>query len=232
MDIAYMGILLLTFFLMIYLGWRAVPMLVVALVPNQIRARFLDTAEVGRIIAAAPSVQAKLADLHALDFRVLGILAERIWWRRPVLEVVMTSAEKSTFAAIVLTPSGKAAGVYFYTPIAGGGLVFTRSRSMLPEMETENTSVKNVPGAAVDRLWTSHQRRLQALRERGQRPLSVADQAARLAAVQAYYTSAYARRTRRLFLRSTPVVNFLLVTGLLLAIIAIYFWRVATASQP
>jgi hypothetical protein len=232
MDIAYAGILLLTIFLVIYLGWRAIPMLAVTLAPSQIRAWFLDTAESDRIIAAAPSVRAKLADLQTLDFGVLGILAERVLWRRPVLEVVATSAEKSTFAAIVLTPNGKAAGVYFYNPLAGGGLVFTRSRSSLPEMETDNTSAKNVPGAAVDKLWTSHRRRLQALRERGQRPLSVADQAARLAAVQAYYTSAYARRARGLFLRSAPVVNFLLVVGLLLAIIAIYIWRVPAASQP
>ncbi len=232
MDIAYVGIMLLTIFLVIYLGWRAMPMLVVVVAPGQIRTRFLDPAESDRIIAAAPSVQAKMADLQALNFGVLGILAERIWWRSPVLEVATTSVEKSTFAAIVLTPTGKAAGVYFYTPMVGGGLVLTRSRSSLPEVETDDTSVKNVAGAAVDQLWASHQRRLRALRERGQRPLSVADRAARLAAAQAYYTSAYARRVRRLFLRSTSVVNFLLVAGLLLAIIAIYIWRVSAASQP
>jgi len=93
-------------------------------------------------------------------------------------------------------------------------------------VEAGNTSVKNVPGAGVDKLWASHRRRLQALRERGQRPLPVADQAARLAAVRAYYASDYAVKVRRQFLRSGPVINFLLVVGLLLAIIAIYIWRV------
>jgi hypothetical protein len=226
MDIAYAGILLLTAFLVIYTGWRAVPMLIFALVPGHIQGRFLTTAECDRIIAASPNVRSKLADLQALGFDTLGILAEKVWWRRrPSLEVVATSVPKSTFAAIVLTPAGKAAGVYFYTPLAGGGLVFTRSRSPLPEMENDNTSVKDVPGASVDKLWASHRRRLQALRERGQRPLPVGDQAARLAAAEAYYASAYARSARRIFLRAAPVINFLAVSGLLVAIIAIFIWR-------
>jgi hypothetical protein len=226
MDIAYAGILLLTAFLVIYTGWRAVPLLISALVPGHIRGWFLETAESDHIIATAPSVQAKLADLKALGFDTLGILAEKAWWRRPSLEVVATSVQKSAFGAIVLTPAGKAAGVYFYTPLVGGGLVFTRSRSPLPEQENDNTSVKDVPGASVDKLWASHRRRLQALREQGQRPLPVADQAARLAAAQAYYASAYARKSRRVFLRSAPVVNFLVVVSLLVAIIGIYIWRV------
>ena len=225
MDFVYVAILALTIFLVLYLGWRAVPMLVIALAPRQIRAQFLDAADSDQIIAAAPSIQAKLADLQALEFNVLGILAERAWWRRPLLEVAAASAEKSTFAAIVLTPSRKAAGVYFLTPLAGGGLVFTRSRSPLPQVETDNTSVKDVPGASVDKLWASHRRRLQALRERGRRPLPVGDQATRLAAVQAYYASDYARRARGLFLRSAPVINFLLTVVLLVSIVVIYIFR-------
>jgi hypothetical protein len=226
MDIAYAGIFLLTAFLVVYLGWRAIPLLIFALVPGHIRGWFLEEAETDRLIAAAPSVQSKLADLQALGFSRLGILAEKAWWRPPSREVVATSVQKSTFAAIVLTSTGKAAGVYFYTPLAEGGMVFTRSRSPLPEMENDNTSVKDVPGASVDKLWATHRRSLQALRERGQRPLSVDDQAARLAAAQAYYVSAYARRARRVFLRSAPVINFLAVLGLLVAILAIFVWRV------
>ena len=230
MDIAYLGILLLTFFLVIYLGWRALPALVVALAPSQIRARFLDATESDQILASAPSVQAKLTDLRAQGFVVLGILVEQALWQRPVHEVATMSVEKSAFGSIVFSPARQAVGVYFYTPLAGGGLVFTRSRSALPELENDSASVKNLPGASVDKLWASHRQRLQALRERGQRPLPVADQAARLAAVRAYYTSAYARQVRRRYLRSTSVVNFLLVTGLLLAIIAIYIWRVTAGA--
>jgi hypothetical protein len=226
MDLAYAGILLLTIFMVIYLGWRAMPTLVIALTLSQIRARFLDAAESDRIIAGAPSVQAKLADLRAQGFDLLGIMVEKPWRQRGVLEVATTSGDKSAFGGIVLSTSRQVVGVYFYTPLAGGGLVFTRSRSALPEVENDNTSVKNLPGASVDKLWLSHRKRLQTLRERGQRPLPVADQAARLAAGQAYYTSAYARQVRGRLLRSTPVVNFLLVAGLLLAIIAIYIWRV------
>jgi hypothetical protein len=225
MDIAYAGILLLTAFLVIYTGWRAIPLLLFAVLPGQIRASFLDPDEAQRLTAAAPDVQARLADLKALGFGIMGIMAEKAWWRRPALEVVANSVEKSAFAAVVLGPAGQAVGVYFYTPLAGGGLVFTRARSPLPEMETADTSVKDMPGASVDKLWVSHRRRLQALRERGQRPLPVDDQAARLAASRAYYASAYGRRARRIFLRSAPVVNFLVVFALLIAILAIYVWR-------
>ena len=225
MDIVYYGILLLNLVLLVYLGFRAVPLILVGLASGQIRGRFLDQAESDQIIAESASAQARLAELKAEGFTLLGIMAEKPWWQRAVLEVVTTSVEKSTFAGLVLTPSRKVAGLYFYTPLVDGGLVFTRSRSTLPEVENENTSVKNVPGGGTDKLWASHRRRLQALRERGQRPLPVGDQAARLAATRAYYTSAYAQRVRRAILRSSQVINFLLVLGLLLAIIVIYIFR-------
>ena len=225
MDTVFWGALVLAIFLVGFTGWRGVPLLVSALAPGQIKSWFLAATEIDALLASTPTAQVLLSQLQALGFDLLGIRAEKVLWRKPTLEVAVASAAKNAFASIVLAPNGKAADIYFYTPLVGGGLVLTRSKTPHPEMENDNTSVKNMPSASVDQLWTAHTRRGQRFRQRGMRPLAADGPAARLEAAQYYYTTAYAKRVGRATLRSAPARDFYLALALVAGMILIYLWR-------
>lgn len=229
MDLLFSGAAFLALWLIVLTGIQAVPQLVLALAPGQIRSWFIGAEQSDRLIRlkASPAVKAKVAQLQALGFELLGIKAEKVWWRKAVHEIALTSTEMDSFGSIILNQNKKAADVYFYTPLAEGGLVFTRAPSPLPEMESENTSVKNLPTEKTERLLASHRQRVRLLEQKGLTPLPVNDQAARLAATRYYYTTAYGRQARRFSLRTRAVRDFLLSLALLAGVGIAYFVRLA-----
>ena len=221
MNGIFWGAALLAVVLAVWTGWRAVPLLVFALAPWRVRYWFLDADAASRITAASPSAQTQLEALRALGFTPLGVKVEKVLWRQAGREVDLVSAEAETYAAIVLTRDGRALSVYFYTPLADGGLVFTRAESSLPVMEGRNTSVKNVAGG-LDKQLASHRLRLRAFRHQGLKTAVTPSQAGRLAATRMYYASTYARRAGRKLL-NLPVVRDFALTVLLLAVVAGFY---------
>jgi hypothetical protein len=228
LDYVFWGLFFLGLWLVAVTGVRALPLLVLALAPGQRRCWFIDAESSQRLIrlkASAP-VKAALEQVQGAGFELLGIQAEKIWWRRAVHEIALTSAEMGIFASIVLNQNRKAAGVYFYTPF-DGGLVLTRSRSSLPEMERENISVKNLDTDRVERLLSAHRQRVRASRQKGLTPLAVDSQEARLAATRAYYASEYGQRAARAALWTRPVRDFALSLALLAGAAIVHFSQVA-----
>ena len=229
MELFFWGAVLLAVLLIVSTGMRALPLLILALAPGQLRCWFIGAEPSDRLIRlkASPAVKAKVAQLQALGFVLLGIKAEKVWWRKAVHEIALTSVEMDIFGSIILNQNNRAADVYFYTPFAEGGLVFTRAKSPLPEMESENTSVKNLPTDKTERLLASHRQRVRAFRQKGLTPLAVDSQTARLAATRFYYTTDYGKRAGRVLLRTRPVRDFLLSLALLLGVGIAYFVRLA-----
>lgn len=221
------GIFFVGIWLVVLTGIQALPLLALALAPGLVQTWFIDADKSERLIraTASPAVKAKVAQLQALGFELLGIRAEKIWWRKPIHEIAFTAVDADTFGSIILNQNQKAADLYLYTPFAGDGLVFTRGPSRLPEMESETISVKNLPLDKPERLAASHRQRVRDLKKKGLTPLAVVTPADRLAAARIYYASAYGRRAGRTWLGARPVRNFLVLLALFVAAGALFAYR-------
>jgi len=212
--------------LTLYTGAQAVPLLALLYAPRVLKFWFISGAESESWITASPLVQQKIQQLREFGFVQLGIKGEKILWQKPVYEVSLTNREKGIFAAIMLTGGQSAAGadlfrvlgVYFYTPLQGKGIVFTRGRSSMSELESKDASVKNFPGGDINAMLASHSQRVGAFKKNGVDRLPVTDQAARIEATYIFYESKYMRRARRNLPRILPAINFALALVLLIAV--------------
>lgn len=219
MNNTYWLILILALVLTFYTGAQAIPLLVLMFTPRLLKFWYIDPAESERRIHSSASVQEKVDRLRELGFTVLGIKGERILWQKPVYEVSLTHPKKETFASIILGPDDRASGVYFLTAMSGGGIVFTRARSRMLEMEIPGTSVKNIPNGDLNTMFSSHSQRVRSIKQKGVSPLPVVDQTTRIEATYAYYKSSYLKKGRRNLPRLLPVINFALGVVLLIAVI-------------
>ena len=225
MNTTFWLVLILALFLAIYTGEQAIPLLVLLYAPRLLKFWFIDPIESERWISASPSVQEIIDKLHELGFIPLGIKAEKILWQKPVYEVSLTNPEKETFASIMLTRDNRVLGVYFFTPLLGGGIIFTRGSSHMPEIELPDTSVTNNLKGDLKAMFGSHSQRLRAFGRKGMAPLAVNDQAARLESTYHFYKSTYMKQARRNLPRLLPLINFVLAVGLLLAVVLTYVLR-------
>jgi hypothetical protein len=219
MNTTFWLVLILALFLTVYTGAQAIPLLVLMFAPRLLKFWFIGTAESERRISSSASVQEKISQLRELGFTVLGIKGERILWQPPVYEISLTNPQKETFASIILGPNDGALGVYFFTALSGGGIVFTRARSRMLELEIPGTSVKNIPDSDLKSMLSSHSQRIRSFKQKGFTPLSVNDQAARIEATYVYYESAYTKKGRRNLPRLLPAINFALGVVLLIAVV-------------
>jgi hypothetical protein len=219
MSITYWLVLVLALFLTVYTGAQAIPLLVLMFAPRLLKFWFISPDESERRIGASASAQEKIDQLRELGFRVLGIKGERILWQPPVYEVSLANPAKETFASIILDPDDQALGVYLFTAMSGGGIIFTRARSRLVELEIAGTSVKNIPDSNLSSMIASHSQRIRSFKQKGISPLPVSDQASRIATTYVYYESAYTKKGRRNLPRLLPAINFALALVLLIAVL-------------
>jgi hypothetical protein len=176
-------------------GRSALPGLLVVISPSRLRTWFLDADQEADALGASPLLEECLQGLKAQYFFLLGVKAEKLpLWGREGREVALAARDRSAFASIVLQPFGAPSSVYLYTPLAGGGMVFTRDCAGGPQAESDQLSIRNVPTENLVKLVGDHRARVEAMRERG----SVLDlrpsQAGRLDATRAFYASEYFRR--------------------------------------
>ena len=227
MNTTYWLVLILTLFLTIYTGAQTIPLLVLLYAPRLLKFWFIDPAESERWINASPPVQEKIEQMGELGFVSLGIKAEKILWQTPVYEVSLTNTEKEAYGAIMLTPDKGVLGVYFYTALSGGGIIFTRGHSRMPEIELPDASIKNNLTGDLKAMLASHSQRIRAFKQRGITVIPVSDQASRIEATYKFYESTYMKQARRNLPRVLPVINFALAVVLLIAIVLTYILRLA-----
>jgi hypothetical protein len=227
MNSFYWVVLILVLLLTVYTGAQAIPLLVLLYTPRLLKFWFIEPTESERWISASPTVQEKIGQLHDLGFVPLGIKAEKILWQKPVYEVALTNPEKEAFASIMLTHDNQVMGVYLFTPMSGGAIIFTRGRSRMPEIELSDASVKNTINGDLKSMLTSHSQRIRAFKQKGIAPLAVNDQAARIAATYHFYESTFMKQARRNLPRLLPVINFPLAIVLLIAVLLTYILRLA-----
>lgn len=233
MNTTYWVVFLLALLLTVYTGAQAIPLLVLLYTPRLLKFWFIDTAQGQLWISASPDVRDKIEQLCELGFIPLGIKVEKVLWQKPVYEVSLTNPEKETFAAIMLRRNDqvqgdllfRVLGVYLFTPLTGGGVVFTRGRSRMHEIDLPDTSVKNNLAGDLKGMLSSHSQRVEAFKKKGRTPLSVRDQEARIAATNLFYESNYMRQARRNLPRLLPAINFALAIVLLIAVVLTYILR-------
>jgi hypothetical protein len=222
--------LILVAALAVYTGAQALPLLVLLYFPRLLKFWFIDQAESERWINASPAVQEKIQQLQPLGFELLGIKGEKILWQKPVFEASLANHKKESFAALMLkddpveadTKSFHVLGSYILTSFNGGGIIFTRGRSSMPEMESPVASVRNIATGDYKQMISTHSQRVASFKKRGFKPLPALDQASRIEATYVFYSSSYIRQARRSLTRMLPVINFVLALVLLIAIIATY----------
>jgi hypothetical protein len=227
MNTTYWLILSLSVLLAIYTGAQAIPVLVLLYAPRLLKFWFIDPAESDRWIGASPALQEKIKQMGELGFVSLGIKVEKIMWEKPVYEVSLSNTEKEAFGAIMLTADKQVLGVYFYTALSGGGIVFTRGHSRMPEIELPDASIKNNLTGDLKAMLSSHSQRIRVFKQRGHSVLPVSDQASRIEATYIFYESMYMKQVRRKLPRMLPVINFALAVGLLMVVVLTYIFRLA-----
>ncbi len=196
-------------------SWSAIPLLLLAFAPGSLKLRFLDPSQGDRLIAGSAEAQTALQRLQSMGFDLLGVKVEQQLWRGEFREISTVSNARDAFGAILLSPEAKVKGIYFFTPLSGGGMVFTRGYGSQGEIEDSRTSVRNIVSSKPEDLWASHSQRVELFRQKGFTPLVNNSRESRLEATRFFYRSDYARRTARSLLRG-PLVQALIFLLILL----------------
>lgn len=209
--------------LVVLTGRRALPLLLFSLDPRTIRVWFDDPLQTASLLAHSSALRGLVATLKSLGFLSLGLKIERLPLGGPAYrELTLASGERSTFASIVLHPTGEPASLYLYTPLEGGGMVFTRNFGFGREAEGAALSVRNVPGGPPEEICAVHDSRVEEFKGRGLIPSSGYDQQRRIEATRAFYASSYARQGAP-YLKSPDVLAFFFMLSVLALAIAAAF---------
>lgn len=191
-SLAVLGLALLV------VTFRILPMVVLFAWPARVRVSFEDDWLPKAFDRENSALVGLLEDFKTLGFSLIGLKVERMpLWGPSFRELALVSEPGKAYASIVLHPDLSAASKYCFTPFDQDGMVFTRDFGVAEEAESERLSVKNVPGATPAELVSSHIQRVEMLCERGLTSLVGDSREARLEATQAFYSSAYAKRTHR-----------------------------------
>jgi len=187
-----LGILLLLYTL------KILPMLVLFIWPTRVRSTFED-GSLHTILTQGGSALAEVIDaFKVLGFSFLGLRLEHTpLWGPTFREISLVSEPDNAYASIVLHPDSSPASKYCYSPFEQGGMVFTRDFAAGKEVEDMRISVKNLPDATPEELVKAHVTRVEAFHARGMNPSVEHSRQARLAATNAFYSTAYAQGSHR-----------------------------------
>jgi len=211
-----LALLVVALALVLLTGRRALPALLMRIRPAKMRCWFLPADQEARVLGDSPVLVESLERLKRLHYFLLGVKVEKLpVWGPEYREVALAARDHTAFASIVLQSFGAPASVYFYTPLRGGGMVFTRDYAGGTQIEDEWLSVRNVPTEDLERLAGAHHARVEDMRRRGRELEVRATQAGRQQATHSFYASRYYRKA------STPVLlptllSFCASVGLLL----------------
>jgi hypothetical protein len=202
----------------IFTGFLAGPLLVLAFNPRAMQVSYDSPEATAQQLATSAPLREWAERLGGLGFTVIGLATEKLpLWGPAFRELAMVSTSAEAYAGIVLHPSGEPASLYFYTPIRGGGMVFTRNFAG-DQVQRERYSVRNVQTINFAAILSDHVERVQEFRMRGLQAALGSSQAARLAATAAYYDSEYGRASLRAIWKG-PVLNFVAALVILLVVI-------------
>ena len=201
--------------LVLLTGRSALPALLMRLRPGMMRCRFLAPDQEAQVLGDSPALVDSLERLKRLHFFLLGVKLEKLpLWGQEYREVALAARDHSAFASIVLQTFGAPASVYLYTPLRGGGMVFTRDYAGGAQVDDERVSVRNIPTEDLERLAGAHHERVEDMCRRGAVLEVRATQAGRQEATRAFYASGYFRKTSTPYLLPA-LLSFCASVGLL-----------------
>ena len=202
--------------LVLLTGRSALPALLLRVRPGMLRCWFLAPDQEAKVLEDSPALVDSLDRLKRLHYFLLGVKVEKLpLWGQSYREVALAARDHSAFASIVLQTFGAPASVYLYTPLRGGGMVFTRDFAGGAQVDDEQVSVRNVPTEDLERLAADHHERVEGMRRRGAVLDVRASQAGRQEATRTFYASSYFRKMSAPFL-FPALLSFGASVGLLL----------------
>jgi hypothetical protein len=168
------------------------------------RFRFVDDRRARRLLNNK-SLQRWCAELEALGFSKLGVMAEETFYGSWTYSIALSAPQEKTFASA--TRIGVRLCYFFYTPLTGGGILLTTNGGFR-EVTTADCCVQTFPKRTPAMLWELHQQKLEDFTHAGLTPTADYTPAARLKASQAFYAHpAIHRLVKRAFLKkSLPIV--------------------------
>jgi hypothetical protein len=191
-----LALLLVALALVLLTGRRALPALLLRIRPGMLRCWFLESEQEAKVLEGSPALVDSLERLKRLRYFLLGVKVEKLpLWGPEYREVALAARDHSAFASIVLLTYGAPASTYLYTPLRGGGMVFTRDYAGGSQVDDELFSVRSIPTEDLERLAGAHHERVEDMRRRGAVLEVRATQAGRQAATRAFYASSYFRKT-------------------------------------
>jgi hypothetical protein len=166
------------------------PRILFCLWPRALRSWFVAGPE-GIDGAAPPTARELIARLKDLGFEALGVKAEKPPFRAAVRELAFVAADRRCYASLgVGRPQ---VTLYYYTPLATGGLVLT-SNGSFPTIASPAVVQRSYPKCEARELLEHH---LEGLASLGQRGEVAPTSAARLQATSAYYDTPQVRGVLR-----------------------------------
>ena len=207
-------------------GWSALPLILFALFPSSVRSWFLDDVETQQIMAAHPLQMETVVELETLGFRLQGVRVEKLpLWGVKIPAIALACPESRTYASVLLSARKKPVGMYFFTPLNDGGMIFTRNQAQAPEFESALESVKNLPGAPLSVVYSAHLARLRARQLPDASLFEVQKSPARHAAARLFYQTTYGRQQTQKYLGMRPVIRFGIAILLFSLSFGLWIWR-------
>ncbi len=221
MEISNVAVFVLLAAIVFLLGIRAIPTLIFMIHPDFMSYQFDNPGADGELALKSDALQDWIRRLRELDFFLMGIKSEKLpLWGSAYREATLVSREAESYASIVMEKDGSPLSLYFYTPLRGGGMVFTRNHQTAPEAEGERLSVKSIVSEDFQKILDGHVQRVRSFQDKGWMPAVGSTPEARIEATRAFYASPYARgRIQFLF---TPSVMSFLLSLILLAAVFVY----------
>ncbi len=196
-------ILIVAGLLILYDIYRLLPFLVLRRNPKALGCWFESQEYTARALSSATLLGDWARQVENLGFARLGIKTERTPVEgRKFRGLSFVALDGRTYADIVLFPDQSPAGLYFYTPLREGGLVFTRNYAGGAQSSQPGTVVTNVPTGDVASAYQTHLDKLAEVEKSGYHPEVGLDQSGRIAATYAFYASTYYKETARQMLAS------------------------------
>ncbi len=174
---------------------RVLPLLLMVVDPRRMRCWFGEASEREELLSRSEVLRSRLKELESLGFSRLGLKKEKLpLWGKAGWEMATACHGANAFASVVLTETGDPYIVYFYTLFPEGAFVYTRQQSSLPQLESQDISVKNIPSLNLDELFRSHAERVEGFQRQGRHPLAAGSPESRIEATYRFYESGFARK--------------------------------------
>jgi hypothetical protein len=158
--------------------------------PSGIRFQFVSAGRAVENLLCNGKVAKLIQEFGNLGFANLGVFSEETLFGK-ALSITSASEQARSFGLI--RKQGAKIIYSFYTPFVGGEVLLT-ANGYFPRIRKQDCLIEAIPGSDVEKLFATHNKRLQALTAGGSIPFDAFTQASRMDAARLFYSKWAVRR--------------------------------------